>query len=85
MPKPRRVKAWVYLAASLLVALVLLAVEYGVLSLFVNPGSFNRTLFDIAIYPAWALNAFPAGYILRSFGFRVHVRAPTAGSAEGSP
>ena len=77
LPKPRKVKVWVFLIMSLILALVLLALELRVLSLFMNPNSFNGTLYDLAIFPSWALNAFPAGYILRRFGLRVYGGAPT--------
>jgi hypothetical protein len=82
MPKPRRVKVWVFLAASLVLAFVLLMLEIQILVLFVNPSHFNGTLYDIAFYPLWALNAFPAGYILRLFGLRLYRRAPYRASTE---
>lgn len=80
MPKLRKVRVWVYLAVSLLLAFVLLVLEIGILDLFVDPSHFNRTLYDIAIYPLWALNAFPAGYILGLFGLRVYRHAPDKAS-----
>ena len=82
MPAPRRVKVWVFLALSLILALVLLALELGVLSLLVNLGRFNGTLFQIALYPLWALNAFPAGYILRRLGLRIYRPGPTGVQTE---
>lgn len=71
MPKSRKAKVWVFLALSLLVAFVLLVVEIRVFTLYVDPNSFNSTLYDIIIFPLWALNAYPAGYVLRLFGLRV--------------
>jgi len=82
MPKSRKVKVWVYLTASLVLAFALLELEIGILALFVNPNHFNSTLYEIAFYPLWALNAFPAGYILGLFGLRVYRRAPRRTSTE---
>jgi hypothetical protein len=82
MPKSRKVRAWVYLAASLLLALVLLALEIQVLALFVSPIHFDKTLYGIALYPLWALNAFPAGYILGLLGLRVYRSPPSKASTE---
>jgi len=72
MPRPRKVKVWLYLAMSLLLAVVLLALEIGILTIFVDPSRFNSALYGIAIYPLFALNTFPAGYILRLVGFRAY-------------
>jgi hypothetical protein len=83
-PRPRKVKVWVYLILSLLLALVLLALEIGVLSLFVDLSRLNKTLYDILLYPLWALNAFPAGYILRALGLRAYSPAPARVPTEGS-
>ena len=82
MPKPRKVKVWVYLVASLALALGLLVLEIQVLSIFVNPNYYDKTLYGIAIFPLWALNAFPAGYVLRSVGLRAYRPAPGKASAE---
>lgn len=82
MPKPRKVRVWVYLAASLVLAFAFLELEIRILALFVDPSHFNNTLYDIAFYPSWALNAFPAGYILGLCGLRVYRRAPQKASAE---
>jgi hypothetical protein len=84
MPKSRKVGVWVYLASSLLLAFALLVLEIRVLALLVNPSHFNKTLYDIAFYPLWALNAFPAGYILGLFGLRVYKRAPDKASIGSS-
>ncbi len=82
MPKSRRVKVWVYLATSLVLAFVFLVLEIQALSLFVAPSYFDKTLYGIAIFPLWALNAFPAGYILRFLGLRAYRPAPGRASAE---
>jgi hypothetical protein len=82
MPKSRKVSVLVYLAASLLLAFVLLELEIRLLALFVDTSHFNTTLYEIAFYPLWALNAFPAGYILGLFGLRVYRRAPRKASTE---
>ena len=81
MPKLRRVKVWVYLVVSLVLALVLLVLEIEVLSLVINPNYFDKALYGIAIFPLWALNAFPAGYILRLVGLRAIRLAPSNTSA----
>lgn len=77
-------KVWVFLLASLVLAFGLLVLEIGVLALFVNTSHFNGTLYDIAFYPLWALNAFPAGQVLHLFGLRVYRRASERASVEGS-
>lgn len=82
VPKPRRVRVWVYLAASLVLAFALLELEIRILALFVDLSHFNSTLYEIAFYPSWALNAFPAGYILGLFGLKVYRRAPQKAPTE---
>jgi len=82
MPKSRKVRAWVYLVTSLVLAFVLLVLEIESLSLLVNPSYFDKTLYGIAIFPLYAVNAFPAGYILRLFGFRVYRPASSRTSPE---
>jgi hypothetical protein len=82
MPKTHKVSVWAYLVASLLLAFVLLELEIHILALFVDPSHFNQTLYEIVFYPLWALNAFPAGYILGLFGLRVYRRARDRASTE---
>jgi hypothetical protein len=84
MPKPRKVRVWVYLVASLVLALAFLELELRVLSLFVNPSHFNSTLYDMVFYPAWGLNAFPAGYVLGLLGLRVYRRASQRATGESA-
>ena len=71
MSSIRKVSVWVFLVLSLVLALVLLAVEIGVFTRFVNLNNVNVTLYTIVVLPLWALNAYPAGRLLRLLGLRI--------------